>query len=169
MEEKLILNTELARSNRRVLPIQLAEHKNILLTIDGLLVIIALLIGLWFGAQRSNWLFSPALILAYLPWFICLMIVYFILATANDAYRPKVASDSTASFVAIVKTIAQIFILYLLVYSLLPPYSLPRHFIGFFTLISPPLLLGWRRLYNLIFAIPVFQASSHHRWGRLGR
>jgi exopolysaccharide biosynthesis polyprenyl glycosylphosphotransferase len=157
MEEKLILKTDLAGTNRPALPIQFAEHKIILLTVDGVLVNIALLIGLWFGAQRSGWLFSLNLILAYLPWFMSLMIIYFILASANDAYRPKVAADPIASFVAIIKTIFQILILYLLIYSLLPPYALPRHFVGFFTLISPPLLLGWRRLYNLIFTIPVFQ------------
>lgn len=157
MEEKLLLKTDLATTNRPVLPIQLAEHKTILLMVDGILVNIALVIGLWFGAQRSDWLFAPNLILAYLPWFISLMIIYFILATANDAYRPKVAADPTASFIAIIKTIFQIFILYLLIYSLLPPYLLPRHFVGFFTVIAPPLLLGWRRLYNLIFTIPIFQ------------
>ena len=85
--------------------------------------------------------------------------LYFILSSANDAYRPRVASDPTASFIAIVKTVLQIFVVYLLIVSLLPPGSLPRHFVGFFTLISPLLLLSWRRLYSLIF-VPVFQHKA---------
>lgn len=157
MEEKLSLKTELMGANRRVFPIQLTEHRNILLTVDGILVNIALLIGLWFGAQRSGWNFSLNLILAYTPWFIGITAIYFILASANDAYRPKVAAEAMASLFAIVRTIFQILILYLLIYFVLPPYSLPRHFIGFFTVISPLLLFGWRRLYQLVFTIPVFQ------------
>jgi exopolysaccharide biosynthesis polyprenyl glycosylphosphotransferase len=160
MEENLLLKPAVIQPGHRVLPIQLAEHRNILLTVDALLVNVALLIGLWLGAQRSNWVFSFDLILSYIPWFASVTVIYFILATANDAYRPKVASDPVASFIAIIKTIFQIFILYLLIYSLLPPYSLPRHFIGFFTLISPFLIVGWRRFYNLVFTIPVFQHKT---------
>jgi len=160
MEENLLLKPAITQPDRRVLPIQLAEHRNILVVVDGLLVNIALLIGLWLGAQRSEWRFSFNLILEYSPWFIGVTVIYFILATSNDAYRPKIAADPVASFIAILKTVFQIFILYLLIYSLLPPFSLPRHFIGFFTLISPLLIVGWRRLYNLVFTIPVFQHKA---------
>lgn len=160
MEENLLLKPIASQSGQRVLPIQLAEHRNILLTVDGLLVNLALLIGLWLGAQRSRWDFSFDLILAYSPWFLGVTVIYFILATANDAYRPRIASDPAAGFIAIIKTVFQIFILYLLIYSLLPPNSLPRHFVGFFTIISPFLIVGWRRLYNLVFTIPVFQHKA---------
>jgi exopolysaccharide biosynthesis polyprenyl glycosylphosphotransferase len=160
MEEKLLLQPNIAHPTRRVLSIQLADHKNILLVVDGILVNVALLIGLWLGAQLSDWLFSFSLILTYSPWFVGVTIIYFILASANDAYRPKITPDPVASFIAIVKTVFQIFILYLLIYALLPPRALPRHFIGFFTLISPLLLLTWRRLYSWVFMIPVFQRRA---------
>jgi len=156
MKEPLLLNPNVTQSSHRVFSIQLAEHKNILIAVDGVLVVVALLLGLWLGAQRSDWIFSFELILAYSPWFIGLTTLYFILASVNDAYRPRIASDPTASFIAIVKTVLEIFVVYLLIVSLLPPGSLPRHFVGFFTLISPFLLLGWRRLYSLTF-VPVFQ------------
>lgn len=160
MKEELLLKTNVTRSSRRALSVQLAEHKTILVTVDGILVLAALLLGLWLGAQMSSWIFSLELILAYSPWFLGVTGFYFILATANDAYKPRIAADSVASFIALIKTILQIFIFYLLIYALLPPYSLPRHFIGFFAAISPFLLLGWRRLYSLAFAIPVFQRRA---------
>jgi exopolysaccharide biosynthesis polyprenyl glycosylphosphotransferase len=144
-------------SSHRTLSIQLAEHKTILVVVDGILVFVSLTIGLWLGAQRSEWVFSAALIWAYLPWFLVILGLYFFLATANDAYRLRVATDSTASLIAILKTIFLILVLYLLIYALLPPFSLPRHFIGFFTIIAPVLLLIWRRLYTLVFVIPAFQ------------
>ena len=151
VDKETFQSTKITQTHRRILSVQLAEHRNILMLVDGVLALVALLLGLWFGAQRSGWVFSFELILAYSPWFAGLTILYFVLATANDAYRPKVAADSTASFIALGKTVLQIFVLYLLIYSLLPPYSLPRHFIGFFTLISPFLLLSWRRVYSLVF------------------
>ena len=160
MGEELLLNSYQSQSDHRVFPIQLTEHKHILMAVDGVLALIALLVGLWLGAQRSDWAFSLSLIVAYLPWFAGIILLYFILATANDAYRPRVAADPAASLVAIIKTIAQIFLLYLLIYALLPPFSLPRHFIGFFALISPFLLMGWRRLYSLLFSMSAFQRRA---------
>ncbi|MBN1995843.1 MAG: sugar transferase [Anaerolineae bacterium] len=151
----------LAQPRRQILSVQLAEHKTILAAVDGILVFMALLLGLWLGAQRSGWVFSFKLVLAYSPWFVGLMALYFVFASANDAYRPRVTSDTVASTIALIKTVLGVFILYLLVYALIPyPYSLPRHFIGFFAVISPFLLLGWRHLYRLAFAMPVFQRKA---------
>lgn len=160
MEEKLLLKPSLARTRSRSFSMQLAEHRHVLLTIDGVLVVLALILGLWFGARRSDWDFSLALILSYSGWFIVVTAVYFVLATANNAYQPKVASDPVASFVAISKTVFQIFVLYLLIYALLPPWSLPRHFIGIFALISPFMLLGWRLLYSWAFTKTVFRHKA---------
>jgi exopolysaccharide biosynthesis polyprenyl glycosylphosphotransferase len=159
MEEELLLKTKPSYSGQRTIAIQLAEQKAILLTVDGLLVILSLLVGLWIGAQRSGWLFGSAL-LTYSPWFLGMTILYFILATANDAYRPRVASDPAASFVAILKTISQILVVYLVIYFLSPPQSLPRHFVGIFALIAPFALVLWRRFYSWVFAIPVFQRRA---------
>ncbi len=159
MKEELLLTADLPRSARS-LSVQLAEHKTILVVVDGILIFLALTIGLWFGARQSDWVFSVDLILAHIPWYIGIMLLYFFFATANDAYRPRVAADPMASFIAIIKTVLLIFVLYLLIYALLPPYSLPRHFVGYFTIVSPVFLLIWRRLYNWIFVIPVFHRRT---------
>jgi exopolysaccharide biosynthesis polyprenyl glycosylphosphotransferase len=160
LKEDLFLTANVTQPYRRSFSIQLAEHRGILVIVDGILVFVALLLGLWVGANRSDWIFSLELILTYLPWFLGLMALYFILAISNDAYRPKVAANPVAAFVALVKTIGLIFIIYLLIYSLSPPNSLPRHFVGIFTLVSPFLLLGWRQLYSWAFAMPVFQRKA---------
>lgn len=140
-------------ADRRIVSVPLAEHRNILYAVDGLLVLVALLVGLWLGSRQSNWQFSLRLILEYSPWFVGVTLGYFVLASANDAYRPRVASDPVASLVAIAKTVLQIFVVYLLIYALLPPWSLPRHFVGYFTLISPVLLVMWRRVYSKVFVL----------------
>lgn len=160
IDEETLKNVNLSPSQRRIFTIQPTEHKTILLTVDAVLVVVALIIGLWFGSQRSDWLFSLNLILSYSFWFMGITAIYVVLATANNAYHPKVASDPVAGFVAISKTVLQIFAIYLLIYALLPPWSLPRHFIGFFALISPFLLVGWRLFYSWVFKMTVFQQKA---------
>jgi exopolysaccharide biosynthesis polyprenyl glycosylphosphotransferase len=163
IDQELALPTPISRLRRRPFSVQLAEHKKILVTVDALLVLVALVLGLWFGAQRSGWVFSVNLIIVYSPWFVGLIALYLLLGVVNDAYKPKVAADALASIVALLKIIVQIFGLYLLVYALTPfPYSnyIPRHFIAFFALIAPFLLMGWRRLYSLAFTLPAFQRRA---------
>lgn len=160
MDKELLLQTNVSPLPRRTFAVQLTEHKFILMAVDGFLVLTTLLLGLRFGAQRSGWVFSLALILDYSLWFIGLTALYFVLATVNDAYKPKVAADPVASFVALLKTVLQIFVLYMLVYALTPFFWLPRHFMGFFAVVSPFLLFGWRRLYSSAFAFPVFQRRT---------
>ncbi|MFC1975738.1 sugar transferase [Chloroflexota bacterium] len=161
-KEEILLKKDI--SYHRTLSVQWTEHKQILVIVDGILVFVSLSLGLWLGAQRSGWIFSFELALSYSLWFVGMMTLYFILAAANDVYRPRVASDFISSTVALIKTILGIFISYLLLYALVPfPYSysfLPRHFTLFFAIISPFLLLGWRRLYLLAFAIPAFQRKA---------
>jgi exopolysaccharide biosynthesis polyprenyl glycosylphosphotransferase len=156
MDKQFSLQSSVPALPRRTWAVQLAEHQHILVAVDGFLVVLALLLGLRFGAQRSGWVFSFQLILDYSFWFIGLTILYFVLATVNNAYKPKVAADPVASFVALLKTTLQIFALYLLIYALSPPFWLPRHFVGFFAIVAPFLLLGWRRLYISAFAFSGF-------------
>lgn len=163
MDKELLLQTKVSPLPRRPFAVQLAEHKFILVAVDGFIVLATLLLGLRFGAQRSGWVFSLSLILDYNLWLISLTALYFVLATVNDAYKPKVAANPVASFIAVLKTVLQIFVLYLLGYALAPwPYSsyIPRHFIAFFAGIAPILLFGWRRLYSSAFAFPVFQRRT---------
>lgn len=163
MDQELALSTPMPQLHRRPFSVQLAEHKKILVTVDALLVLLALVLGLWFGAQRSGWVFSPELILTYSPWFAGLMGLYFLCGAVNDAYKPKIAADPLASFMAVVKTVVQIFLLYLLLYALTPfPYSnyIPRHFIAFFAIFAPIFLTGWRQLYSWAFALPAFQRRA---------
>jgi exopolysaccharide biosynthesis polyprenyl glycosylphosphotransferase len=156
MDKELSLQTSVPSLPRRIWAVQLAEHQHILVAVDAFLVLVTLLLGLRFGAQRSGWIFSFDLVLDYSLWFIGLTAFYFVLATVNDAYKPKVAADPAASFVALLKTTLQIFVLYLLIYALAPPFWLPRHFVGFFAVVAPFLLLGWRRLYISAFAFSAF-------------
>jgi exopolysaccharide biosynthesis polyprenyl glycosylphosphotransferase len=141
------------------LPLQISERKTLLILMDGVLVTVAIVAALWLGAQRSGWSFSSQLLAERFYWF-GLIILYFILASVNDGYNLKVAADVFPSAFTILKVTVEILLVYLVVYFLSPPRSLPRHVMGFFSLICPSLLLIWRWLYIVVFTARQFRRRA---------
>jgi exopolysaccharide biosynthesis polyprenyl glycosylphosphotransferase len=140
-----------------LLSLQIAERKTLLIVGDGLLLNLALLAGLWLGAERSRWPFTTLFVVERFYWFVGLTILYLLLAAANDAHSPRTTSDLATSFLALGITIGETLLVYLVLYFLSEPSSLPRHVIGFFSVISTVLLLIWRWIYGVIFTSPAFQ------------
>ncbi len=139
------------------LSLQIAERKSLLVVAELLLLNAAVLAALWLGAQRSGWKFSGTFVLEKAYWFVGLTALYWLLAAANDAHSPRVTSDLATSILALGKTVGQMLLVYLVVYFLSEPASLPRHLIGFFSVISSALLLMWRWMYGVVFSAVVFQ------------
>jgi exopolysaccharide biosynthesis polyprenyl glycosylphosphotransferase len=150
------------RSSR--LPLQISERKTLLILIDGVLVNVAILIALWLGARRSGWPFTSELLLSRFYWFLGLTALYFILAPVNDCYNLKVASDTLSSAFALFKTTALMLVVYFFLYFLAEPNTLPaywpRHIVGFYGLVSIPLLSFWRWLYTVVFTAPQFRRRA---------
>jgi exopolysaccharide biosynthesis polyprenyl glycosylphosphotransferase len=139
------------------LSLQITERKTLLVLGDVLLLNAAVLAGLWLGAQRSGWIFSEVFVLEKSYWFVGLTALYLLLAAANDAHSLRLTSDLATSFLALGTTVGQMLLVYLVVYFLSAPASLPRHVIGFFGIISSILLLMWRWIYGVVFISAVFR------------
>lgn len=133
---------------------QVSQQRSLLIIVDIVLVNVAAFLALWLGAQRSNWPFSVQFVAENFYWFLLPTVGYLVLATVNDCYDLKVASDMTAIAWALVRVTVEILLAYLVVYFFSPPVSLPRHIIGFFSLILPVTLLVWRWLYIVVFSHP---------------
>ncbi len=150
------------RSSR--LPLQISERKTLLILMDGVLVNAAILAALWLGSRRSGWAFTPEFLLSRFYWFLGLTALYFILALVNDCYNLKVASDPLSSAFALFKTTVLMFFVYFSLYFLAEPRTLPaywpRHIVGFYGLISVPLLSFWRWLYIVVFTAPQFRRRA---------
>jgi exopolysaccharide biosynthesis polyprenyl glycosylphosphotransferase len=150
------------RSSR--LSLQISERKTLLIVMDGVLVNAAILVALRLGALRSGWAFTSELLLSRFYWFLGLTALYFILAPVNDCYNLKVASDALSSAFALFKTTLQMLIVYFSLYFLAEPSTLPaywpRHIVGFYGLVSVPLLSLWRWLYIVVFTAPQFRRRA---------
>jgi exopolysaccharide biosynthesis polyprenyl glycosylphosphotransferase len=146
------------------LPLQISERKTLLILMDGVFVNIAILIALWLGARRSGWPFTSGLLLSRFYWFLGFTALYFILASVNDCYNLKVASDALSSAFALFKTTALMLVVYFSLYFLAEPSTLPaywpRHIVGFYALVSIPLLSLWRWLYILVFTASHFRRRT---------
>jgi exopolysaccharide biosynthesis polyprenyl glycosylphosphotransferase len=150
------------RSSR--LPLQISERKTLLIVMDGVLVNAAILVALRLGALRSGWAFTSELLISRFYWFLGLTALYFILAPVNDCYNLKVASDALSSAFALFKTTALMLVVYFSLYFLAEPSTLPaywpRHIVGFYGLVSVPLLSLWRWLYIVVFTAPQFRRRA---------
>lgn len=133
---------------------QVSQRRTILIVVDIILVNVAAFMALWLGAQRSQWPFSLELVGMHFLWFLLPTIGYVVLATVNDCYDLKVASNLTSIAWALVRVTVEMLLVYLAVYFISPPASLPRHIVGFFSLILPVSLLVWRWLYIKVFTHP---------------
>ncbi|HID64904.1 MAG TPA: sugar transferase, partial [Anaerolineae bacterium] len=138
---------------------RISERRNLLITIDLILVNLSALLALYLGAQRSRWGFDTLLILRNLHWFLFFTITFAILAAVNDAHDLKVAVDPVASTITLIKLGLQQIATYALIYFFAEPGSLPRHIVGFFGLISPPTLLLWRLIYGTTARLPALQRN----------
>jgi len=128
------------------LSLRRSERKVLLVSVDLALVIGAILLSLRLGALRSGWAFTPRFLLTHVYWFPFLAGLWFLLASVNDLYHLKALANLPSAILTNGQIAAQVLLIYIVVYFLSPPQSLPRHIMIFFTLISFPLVSGWRVL-----------------------
>lgn len=137
-------------------PLQLAERRLLLVSVDLLLVNAAVLIGLRLGAIRSHWPFGPAFLVQNIGWFIALSLLWFLLAAASDLFNLRVASDAFSSLYATSKVALQVLAIYAFVFFFLPHGTLPRHVLAFFAAISLVFIFIWRWVYATLFSRSYF-------------
>ncbi len=138
----------------------LPQRRALLLVLDILLINGSAFAALWLGARRSSWPFSTSFVLSRFYWFLGISLLYIVLASVNDCYDPRVASNTLNSFFALLKVLAEMLLLYQMVYFFAPPVTLPRHIIIFFMALSFPLLFLWRALYVLVFSMPALRRKA---------
>ncbi len=131
------------------------ERRMILITGDLLVTIIALLVALYFWAQR-DWLEFSLEFLRTRPqvWFYLLPLIW--IALLVDLYDIRRASRTSDTLRGIAVAAAISIGLYLIAYFTSEPNSLPRRGVAAFIIASSAATLIWRIIYIHIFTAPVF-------------
>ncbi len=123
---------------------------------DMALVNLVGLLALWLGVQRSRWWLATDWWDSAAAWFLFLTVVWFVLAEVNDLYDLRVAGIVSRSLLSTLRVVLGTLLVYLVLYFLAAPQSLPRHIIVFFALGSTALLSIWRTLFAVaLSALPL--------------
>lgn len=146
--------------NRSWLQLRISERRLLLMAGDACSSVIAVFVSLWIWALVADYEFTLDFILPQSFWFGLLTIVWFILAGANDFYDLQVASKLTSSFWRLGLTQTQMLIVYLLIYFLSEPESLPRLFIFYYAVTSFVLIALWRLLNPALIGWKAFQRRA---------
>lgn len=130
------------------------EKRIILILGDFITAILALILSLWFWAEKDAWLdFSFRFLLERPPfWFYLMPFIWMILLIELHDIRRASRINETISGI-VIASISSIF-LYLIVYFTSEPNSLPRRGVGFFIISTTVLTFIWRLIYIQVFNAP---------------
>lgn len=131
-------------SPRRRLQLQISERRVLIAAGDMVAVFAAVLIALRIWTIVARYDFSVDFILAQGGWFVALLALWLLLASANDFYDLRVSSNPLRATRRLLVITAQTWIVYVVVFFVSPPITLPRLFILYYGIASFLLIWMWR-------------------------
>lgn len=131
------------------------ERRIILLVGDLIMAILALFIAIYLWGQK-DWLdFSTDLLINRIPpWFFILPAIWIILNV--EMYDIRRAGNRVETIKGIAISAGASLVLYMFLFFLSEPNSLPRRGVAFFIAASSILMLAWRLFYIQVFTAPGF-------------
>lgn len=129
---------------RQRLQLRISERRLLLMAGDVLAVSMAVLIALGVWAAVARYAFSISFIIQQSYWFFVLIFLWLMLASANDFYALHTAASRIKSLQRLIQITLQMLVVYLVVFFLSPPTTLPRLFILYYGVASFLLIMLWR-------------------------
>jgi exopolysaccharide biosynthesis polyprenyl glycosylphosphotransferase len=126
------------------LQLRISERRLLLMAGDALAVVASVLIALRIWAFVARYPFTLDFVLPQSHWFVILVGLWLLLASANDFYDLRTVARRLATVQRLLWITFQMLVVYLLVFFLSPPGSLPRLFILYFGVASLVLIGIWR-------------------------
>lgn len=131
---------------RRRLQLQISERRLLLMAGDAFAVVLAVTVALLIWSIVGRRPFTPAFVVPQSFWYVVLLLLWFILASANDFYDLRLAASRLGSIQRLVLINLQLLVVYVLVFFLSEPNALPRLFILYYAVVSFGLMALWRLL-----------------------
>ena len=152
------------------LPLKPTERRLLLLTIDLLVVALAVLASLALWAVRGGYEFGVAFIRARVQWFPLLVLFWVAMATLNGLYDLRRAADLRATAFALLRVTASELGVYVIFYFFSPPARvLPRGIVLYHALLSLSLATLWRAAYRSLSRSTLQRRAVIAGGGRAGR
>ena len=139
------------------LQLRIAERRLLLMAGDVISIVTAVYASLAIWAWVSEQPFTLEFITPQIFWFGLFIAVWFALAGASDFYDFQIAASLTALVKRLIQVQLQMMLLYVFIYFVSEPHSLPRLFIIYYGLLSFGLISVWRFLWLWLIGWKVFQ------------
>ncbi len=132
------------------LQLRLSDRRLLLIAGDVLAVIVAVFIALRIWALVGRRLFDATFVMQQVYWFPAFILVWVLLASANDFYDLRLVARRGAAFQRLLIITLQMLVVYLLIFFLSPRAALPRLFSVYYGVASFILIGLWRFVYPMI-------------------
>ena len=149
---------------KRGLQLRLSERRLLLMFGDALAIVLAILVALFIWSVVGKISFGLAFLLQQSFWFLILLGVWFLLASANDYYNLAHATDRSTSLTRLVLITLQMIVVYVIVFFFSERDALPRLFILYFGAVSFALLALWRILNPALIGWASQPRRAPGRW-----
>ncbi len=149
---------------RKRLQLRISERRLLLMIGDALAVVLSVLAALFIWsvvAQGESFTFEFVWYRSY--WFFVLTGMWLLLASANDFYDLNIAVQRSLMLQRLILITVQMLVVYLIIFFLSPPVSLPRLFILYYGVASfiliglvrlvNPALLGWASVRRRVLIV----------------
>lgn len=152
------------KHNRR-LQLRISERRVLLMFGDTLCVVAAVFIALFVWSRSADTAYDLAFILPQGYWFFVLIVLWLMIAGANDFFELSIAANLGLSLQRLAVITLQMLVVYLLVFFFSPRDALPRLFIIYYGVSSfifiaiwrilNPALIGWASARRRILIVGV--------------
>jgi exopolysaccharide biosynthesis polyprenyl glycosylphosphotransferase len=150
---------KLARK-RRGLQLQISERRLVMMAGDSLMIIASVLISLRIWAFVAQEAFDAAFVVPQLYWVVVLVLLWLLLASTNDFYDLRLASNRLSSLRRLIQITLQLIFIYLIIFFLSSRDALPRLFILYHAALSFVLVLVWRTWRPFLMGSPQFKRRA---------
>ncbi len=149
-----------AVASRRTGLLSPAGRRALLFGVDLVIVLAAVAGGLAVWANRAEVPFDHRFLRAHWEWFPVLTLIWLVAAVVNDLYRPNLMGGVRDLLRRLLRAQAVLLFVYLIVYFVSTPRSLPRGLVLYYAVIATPVLFAARAGLSVVFAQPRFRRRT---------
>ncbi len=134
----------------RTLHWRVGERRKLLVLGDVLATMLAVLAALRIWAFAAHEQFTQQYLLREWHWFVILPALWLLLAAINDYYNLRVTARLQSSLLCLARITLELLVIYVAIFFLSPPHSLPHLFVAYYAGLSLILISLWRSVRVLL-------------------
>jgi exopolysaccharide biosynthesis polyprenyl glycosylphosphotransferase len=137
-------------ASHRTLHWRVGERRKLLVLGDVVATLLAVLAALRIWAFAAHEHFTEQYLVRQWHWFVILPALWLLLASVNDYYNLRITARLQSSLLCLARITLELLVIYVAIFFLSPPHSLPHLFVAYYAGLSLILISAWRSLRVLL-------------------